>query len=94
MHKRGRCTTLSNVLEDLGFALVAWVSSAFGYVETQASWLLIFACQYIGSAILVAVPFILSSSPRWLVLKGWDDTCLHVLAKLHSIINLHLYSWL
>ena len=83
-NKRGRYTTLSNVMEDLGFALIAWVSFAFSYVLTQASWRLIFACQYIGSLILIAAPFILPSSPRWLALKGRDEECLHVLAKLHG----------
>lgn len=82
---RGRYTTLSNVMEDLGFALVAWVSFALSYVQTQASWRLIFACQYVGSIVLIAAPFILPSSPRWLALKGRDDSCLQVLAQLHSL---------
>ena len=84
-HRRGRYTTLSNVMEDLGFALVAWVSFALSYVQTQASWRLIFACQYVGSIVLIAAPFILPSSPRWLALKGRDDSCLQVLAQLHSM---------
>ena len=84
-NRRGRYTTLSNVMEDLGFALVAWVSFALSYVQTQASWRLIFACQYVGSVVLIGSPFILPSSPRWLALKGRDDACLQVLAQLHSM---------
>ncbi len=83
-NKRGRYTSLSNVMEDLGFALIAWVSFAFSYVAGQASWRLIFACQYIGSIVLIAAAFILPSSPRWLGLKGRDAECLATLAKLHG----------
>ena len=88
-NRRGRYTTLSNVMEDLGFALIAWVSFAFSYVKTQASWRLIFACQYVGSIILVAAPFILPSSPRWLALKGREEDCLLTLAKLHGQLMIH-----
>lgn len=68
-NKRGRYTTLSNVMENLRFALIAWVSFAFSFVTTATSWRLIFACQYIGSAILLAAVLILPSSPGWLALK-------------------------
>ncbi|KAI9876934.1 MAG: hypothetical protein M1830_005264 [Pleopsidium flavum] len=83
-NKRGRYTSLSNVMEDLGFALIAWISFAFSYVNTQASWRLIFACQYVGSIILIIGVNILPSSPRWLALKGRDRDCSKVLAKLHA----------
>jgi len=86
-NKRGRYTSLSNVMEDLGFALIAWVSFAFSYVNTQASWRLIFACQYIGSIVLIVGVAILPSSPRWLALKGRNDDCLKVLAKLHGELD-------
>lgn len=75
---------MSNEMENVRFALIAWVSFALSHVKTQASWRLILACQYIGLIILIAALFILPSSPRWLALKGRDDECLHILAKLHS----------
>lgn len=56
----------------------------FSYVAGQASWRLIFACQYVGSIVLIAAAFILPSSPRWLGLKGRDAECLATLAKLHG----------
>lgn len=83
-HKRGRYTSLSNVMEDLGFALIAWVSFAFSFVAQEASWRLIFACQYVGSLILMFGVFVLPSSPRWLALKDRHEDSLKVLAKLHG----------
>ena len=83
-NKRGRYTSLSNVMEDLGFALIAWASFAFSYVSGQKSWRLIFACQFISSIILMGAVRFLPSSPRWLVLKDRNEECLDTLAKLHS----------
>ncbi|KAJ6447021.1 MFS sugar transporter [Purpureocillium lavendulum] len=83
-HRRGRYTSLSNVMEDLGFALIAWVSFAFSYVAGQTSWRLIFACQYVGSVVLMGGVYVLPSSPRWLALKDRSEESLKVLAKLHA----------
>ncbi len=83
-HRRGRYTSLSNVMEDLGFALIAWVSFAFSYVAGQTSWRLIFACQYVGSVILMYGVYVLPSSPRWLALKDRGEDSLKVLANLHG----------
>lgn len=83
-NKRGRYTSLSNVMEDLGFALIAWVSFALSYVGGQTSWRLIFACQFVGSIVLMVGVSILPSSPRWLALKDRSDDCKRALAKLHG----------
>ena len=82
---RGRDTSLSNVMEDLGFALIAWVSFGFSYVASQKSWRLIFACQYIGTLVLGYAVFVLPSSPRWLSLRGRTEESLATLAKLRGL---------
>lgn len=85
---RGRLTTLQQFMLGIG----AFIASFIGYGcfhsshggGTEWSWRVPLAIQIVPAIPLGLFILALPESPRYLAMKGRDDECLHVLARLHA----------
>ncbi|KAJ5778921.1 sugar transporter STL1 [Penicillium paradoxum] len=83
-HNRGFLVCFEGAVIAVGTFVAYWVVFGLSYVPEEVQWRFPVALQVLFALLVAAGVLMLPDSPRWFVMRGYDDEALQVLAKLKN----------
>lgn len=84
-HNRGFLVCFEGAIIAVGTFIAYWIDFGMSYVDSTAQWRFPVAFQIIFALITSAGALVLPESPRWFLIKGYEDEACQILAKLDNL---------
>ncbi|KAJ5096491.1 sugar transporter-like protein [Penicillium alfredii] len=83
-HNRGFLVCFEGAIIAVGTFVAYWVDFGLSYVDSSVQWRFPVAFQIVFALLVIAGAVMLPESPRWFIMRGYDEQAIQVLAQLND----------
>ena len=83
-HNRGLLVCFEGAIIAVGTFIAYWIDFGLSYVDSSVQWRFPVAFQIVFAILLATGALLLPESPRWFVIKGYDDEAIYVISQLND----------